>query len=192
MALGRIGLTQTITSINENSNEAKFCKLYYDVVRLLLLELMPWNFAQNRTVLALHGDQTIWTEFQYAYVFPVTAVRANRIVVDGVQWETAYQKIPFKVVSDNNGGKLILTDQQNAYLDYNADITNENAFTAHFVEAFVTQLGARLASALRVDGNRASSIFNQAQLFINAAVAQNIGHGREAVHTTSSIADARY
>ena len=56
MALSNIGTKSEIASLDENSVEAKQCKLWYDLSRKQALEAFDWGFARKRLTLALHAD----------------------------------------------------------------------------------------------------------------------------------------
>lgn len=52
-ALGSIGTKSTIGSMEEDSNEAVQCRLYYDTTRTSLLRAAHWNFARETGYLTL-------------------------------------------------------------------------------------------------------------------------------------------
>ena len=47
MALGHLG-SKPIASIDENTQGARYCKIFYDVTRDETLRDFPWNFAETR------------------------------------------------------------------------------------------------------------------------------------------------
>ena len=52
-ALGACGARATITNLNENSNEARACRLYYENTRDALLRAAQWNFSRKEDYLTL-------------------------------------------------------------------------------------------------------------------------------------------
>ena len=56
-ALGAVGTRTTITSINDGSNEANICALYYDTTRQELLRAALWNCARKSLPLTLYKAQ---------------------------------------------------------------------------------------------------------------------------------------
>ncbi len=52
-ALGLIGGRTTIASLQENSNEARVCRLYYDTTLGSMLRAAHWNFARKVAYLSL-------------------------------------------------------------------------------------------------------------------------------------------
>lgn len=52
-ALGALGTRSQITSMNESSEEARYCRLYYESTRSGLLRGAHWNFARKTAYLTL-------------------------------------------------------------------------------------------------------------------------------------------
>ena len=66
MALSFIS-RQRIDSLNDNSEEAKHCKIYYDHTRKRLLKMYNWGFARRVNQLALRIDTIPGWDFTYGY-----------------------------------------------------------------------------------------------------------------------------
>lgn len=96
-ALSAIGTRSQITSLTENSNEAKSCNLLYDSLRQELLRLAPWNCATNfnnlSVVCAAPGTPenpavgtSVWEKgippppWAYEYMYPADCIRPLWIV----------------------------------------------------------------------------------------------------------------
>lgn len=153
MALGGIGITTRISGLDtDKSNEAKQCRLYFDHVRLLVLEAKAWPAFSRRVELTDLGTPPTGWLFRYKY--PPDCVRANYIVNPVLRTPGAENKIPFEVKDhDDAYGKVILCDTEDAELDFNFNQDNVELFSATFTEAIVTGLMAHIAPALRVDAN---------------------------------------
>jgi len=67
-ALSKIGISgnNRITSLSQNTKNAKACDERYATLRDLLLEQHPWNFALKRVQLAASTEAPSY-EFTYAY-----------------------------------------------------------------------------------------------------------------------------
>ncbi len=151
MALGHVGVAATIQDIDtENSVEAENCRLFFDHCREVILETKPWGFAKREVTLASLGSPP--TGWLYRYKYPNFVKRANRIINPASRTPGRGNKIPFKVVDgDDQYGKAILTDQENAVLEYNYNVTDVNLFSATFVQALSLFLATSIAMPLRVN-----------------------------------------
>jgi hypothetical protein len=171
IALSRIGVTLTITDIDEQSAEASACKTLFDPLRDALLAAFPWPFNSRRFTLNLiEADPT--EEWAYSYRLPADFLAVRRI-------ENSYQiqgsdqvvsccdecgnwikrngdrmsgTIPYKIVGDASGG-ILYCDTNPATLEYSAKITDNGLLPSDFGMLLAWNLAAELASALaRTDG----------------------------------------
>jgi len=140
-ALANIGAEALIAALSDNTEEARYCNLYYTELRDNLLRTHPWNFALKFQTLAdLGSAPSGWT---YRYAYPVDCIRALEIV------NTANDTvIKFEVGSDGSSGKVILTDQQTAELRYVAGVTDPNAFDVGFRQALSWAIAYHIAEPL--------------------------------------------
>lgn len=137
LALSHVGTKSTIESLDEDSAEAKECKLWYDFAREELLKAHNWSFALRRFTLALHGDDAP-SEWAYRYQYPADAI-AIRHMVNPVG--PAADPVPFSVEISDDGTKSILTNLEDACAVY----TFNQQVTAFFVPYFVKLLSRLLA-----------------------------------------------
>lgn len=97
-ALGEIGTRSTIASLSENSEEARYCNIYYEAVRDQALGLANWNFARYTTTLAVlkaapgtpenpdAPSSGVWSTdwpappWLYEYAFPSDCIRCRYII----------------------------------------------------------------------------------------------------------------
>lgn len=146
MALSHLGHGSRIESLDENSREAKECKLWYDYSRRAALSSFPWSFATVEANLSAHSEAPP-DNWGYRYQYPATCLRAQKIVD-----ELAYSDgdaIPFKVRASSDGRtKTILTDQDNAILMFTINQESTELFDPEFVQAFSFYLAHRIAFAI--------------------------------------------
>lgn len=179
MALGNIGITQTIENINDNNERARVCKLYYDTMLAQLLRKHRPNFAQSVVALALvSGDAPPGWAYQYRY--PTDCLFADELTdEDGARIRTENYdpsavviepRIPFEVRADpTSTGRIIVTDLEDAYLWYTKRITDPNQFDPEFVMGFSWALAAAIAMPLKVAPNVANYARNMAQAMAGEA-----------------------
>lgn len=151
MALGHIGVQGYISSLsNDKSNEARQCRLFYAHARDTILEMMGWPFATVRTELQLQG--TAYDGWTYAYAYPNDCAFASAIVLPGMRTPPTDKKVPFRVVKNpDQQGKLIMTDQESAVLEYNQKIEDPALFDATFAQAVSLFLATLIGGPLRCD-----------------------------------------
>ena len=131
-ALIKIG-ADTITSLDEQTKEARLCNTLYDMIRKELLRSHPWNFAIKRLVLA--ADLTV-PEFGYDWQYPLPT-DCLRILH---MYDSGY---PFKVE-----GRFLLTDEVQVAAVYIANITDTEQFDALFVSLLVCRLAVEMGYSI--------------------------------------------
>ncbi len=142
LALDAIGVSDNIESFTENSKAARVVRRHYEFSRIKALEAFPWPFSTIRLVLSTHGDDAP-TDWAYRYQYPANCVAAQKIINP---FGDAADAVPFKIqMSENGETKSILTDMDDACLEYTFDQENTTLFTAHFVDLLAQKLAGRIA-----------------------------------------------
>ncbi len=162
MALAVIGVNSRIGDVDtEKSNEAIQCRLWFEHLRSMLLEVRHWpDFAGKSVVLQDLGTPP--THWQFRYKYPADCRLAVRIVNPYARTPGRGMKIPFKVMKTSDSyGKAILCDQADAELEYNEDVTDTTLFSATFVQTMAMALAAHIAMPLRVSPGIVSNAQNQ-------------------------------
>lgn len=148
-ALIHCGVSKLLTNVDsDTSKEAKTIKAVYDNERDQVLSDFRWPFAKRSVDLGLVGGTTTEAydlKWQYAYRYPADCLDAHEIV--STLGRTDPDPIQFDIGSDATG-RLILTDEPEAVLQYTTRITNEGQFDALFVAAFQRKLASVIAPAL--------------------------------------------
>ena len=142
-ALIRIG-ADTITSIDEDSKEARVMNILYEQIRKELLRSHLWNFALRREILSSSVDSP---DFQWLYRYPLPS---DCLRVIGLHDPVS----EFKV---ENGA--IMSDDDGIYLIYVKDITDVSEFDSGFVTMFSLKLAMEAAYSL----TNSSGLTNQLQ-----------------------------
>jgi len=157
LALGNIR-AGSINALTENSLEAQVCNQRFDLAVEFLLREYPWRFATTSTALSLLTDSPL--EWAYAYDYPTDCLRAlyvmpqlsvgtdRTIAYHFEDWETDHRqahRAPWQLGQGDDGGRVILTNQAEAYLVYIATQTDASRFDPHFVEALSWYLASLIA-----------------------------------------------
>jgi len=140
-ALREIG-ANAISSVDEDSKEAKLCKQHYDDCVRLMLRQHDWDFSAVWEELAADAGYTIADEgWSYAYQLPSLCLRARKLL-DGYDFE-------------ERAGRHLLTDTDEAVLCYTQYVSDPTKFPEDFREALVYLLASKLAVPLSKRGAKA-------------------------------------
>lgn len=154
-ALSHTGTDIFIASLEEKSKEAKLCARWYPRTRDELLRTFKWNFAQRRTILADMGDPP--TGWLYRYRYPIDCLFLGKVYpigeyTPGVQQDELIQRTrTFEVASDDDGGRIILTNVAEAEALYTARIENPGVFDELFTMSLTFKLAANISMPLVSD-----------------------------------------
>lgn len=137
LALSKFG-AKRIQSLDDNSPEARACKLNYAPTRDEVLRAHRWNFAIKRATLSRLADAP---PFGWAawYQLPSDCLRVLQL--NG--WETHEQRDRWEV----EGGRL-LTDEDTVQIKYIARVVDGNLYDSIFVKALACKLAAEICRAL--------------------------------------------
>lgn len=151
MALGYLNV-KPIMSLDEMSEPARKCRLYYDHLRRKLLRDYPWGFAKKLLELArVDEGGTPNRRFMYAYPNDCISIvslydkKGNRYVCN----EKDIEKYETFLLDDNS--HVIGCDLSNAMLEYVADVRETAVFSADFTDALSHLLASTLATSLVSD-----------------------------------------
>lgn len=154
MALAHVGVAATIQDVDtENSVEAENCRLFFDHCVQVTLEMKEWKFCSRRVALSqITNDRT--DQWGYAYKVPNFARRINYLVNQSSRTPGRGHELPYETADLEDGyGKALYTDELDAVLCYNYDVTDVNLFPATFVHALSLFLASNIAMPLRVSSN---------------------------------------
>lgn len=130
LALSKFG-EKRITSLTDNTPEARQINAIYSEVRDQLLDMHPWRFALVRANLAL---LTATPLYGYSYQFQLPA--------DTIRVVSAENNVEFSIEGDK-----LLTNSTTIKITYIARITDPSKFPPRFVQAFAALLAVEIALA---------------------------------------------
>lgn len=137
-ALGNIGISQFMNSMDEQSNEALVCNRFYNVALDRVLAEYPWRFATKTVALADVGTPP--DRWAYRYRYPSDCIQV--LYVDNE--ETAYE-----VIADTDNDALaICSDAVEAEVTYVARVTQTRLYSPLFVDALAWSLAIDIAAPL--------------------------------------------
>lgn len=186
LALVRLG-DYLITSLDEDSTAARYCKLFYAKVRDAVLRDFPWNFAVRKKALALASETPI---FGYAYMYglPSDCLRA-------LDLRTAYTNGPaveFSIELNAAGtARMLCTNEPEAHLRYVARVEDPNLYDAEFVEAVSWKLAADLAQPITGDTSKQNAMLTMYQNTLVQARQRSVVEGRRRTVAPADFLSAR-
>jgi hypothetical protein len=188
MALARIGVSSYISSLNEASNEARNCALFYEPMRDFVLRDHPWNFAKKRVVLADAGEPPAEWGFKYAY--PSDCLKVRNIVPPGMRNPRNDQRVQYEVANEN-GQRVIYTDLEEAELVYTYRVEDPTLYDSMFISALAYLLASEIAMPLSVSppvAEQARKAYNQV---VSMASAQSMSESHEGPAPESELITVR-
>lgn len=190
MALSRIGNSRFINSLSEKSKEAEQCNLHFGHCRDAVLSDFPWNFASKRVALADTNNPP--PDWKFAYSYPTDCLKAIAIIQSGQKYPQPHNAINFLVGSDADGtGKLIYCDQQQAWLQYVASVTDVNMFDSLFIDALAWRLAGELARPLASNAGIGNEAFQMYTMAIASAGAHSLDESSEPNDYMDPFTEAR-
>lgn len=176
LALTNIGAGTAIVSLeDDDTQEARVCRVQYDTSRRHLLSLRDWRFAVRVEALALssyrkpsHAGKTPW---DYAFSYPADCLRFIRIVPLDDWWDSETPP-RFALVQDENGDRVVLTNHSEdtsvgvAWCEYVADVEDVTRFDDVFEDALSWMIASKIALPLT---GRVELVETATQMYMSAA-----------------------
>lgn len=143
LAISHLGVAKEIGNLDtEKSQEAGACRKFYDLALETTLRDFDWPFATKYETLGLiESDPN--DEWDFSYRYPSDALKIRKIL-SGTRNDTRQSRIPF-VEGQDNSGKLIFTDQEDAQVKYTPFTTNVALYPPDFIMALSLRLAAYVA-----------------------------------------------
>lgn len=185
MALSNIG-KGTISNMEEETENARACKLYYDPTRRQILREFTWGFAHRIERLALVDEKV--PGYDYVYSYPAECLKINRLME---QIPNYRERHLWDIVNIGNSTKAIVCQVENAYIDYTWDVRDPNIFDDIFVQAFTELLTSKIAMRLTGNPQMMQNAYQLYQATMTAAQTQDAREEEPRVTFTSNYIKAR-
>ncbi len=137
LALSRIG-NKRIVSLEEESPEARACRLVFEPARDEVLRSHRWNFATRRASLSRLAEAPGFG-WEHQFQLPVDCLR----VLQCNGYEPGERHHQWEIE-----GRVLLADDETAEIKYIAKITDGNLYDAIFVKALAVKIAAEIAKPL--------------------------------------------
>lgn len=146
-ALQKLG-AKRITSITEDSNNARACNVAYGPVRLALLRAHPWSCAVAREQLAASSTEPL---FGKAYSYPLPSDYLRLLPPDA---EYNLNSNDWQI----EGGEIYTNDSAPLDVRYIFDLEDPNIMDPLFREALSTKLALELCEEITQSNSKKESL----------------------------------
>lgn len=143
LSLFHLGVGKEISNLEtDRGQEALACKRFFELCRDAVLRDFPWPFATKIVALGLVSAQPN-TEWGFSYRYPSDCLHLRRIL-SSLRNDSRQSRVPYRIAQDDSG-KLIYTDRENAELEYTVKITDPQRFDADFTLALSFRIAGYVA-----------------------------------------------
>lgn len=155
---------------NDDTNEAIACRAVFNQIRDLLMEKIDWPFlTQQIDLQVLEEDPN--DDWAFTYAYPNNVKRIQRIINPGLRTpQTKEQKIPFRIIMNDDKTRGIWCDEEEAIAEVNIFQDDPEFWPAYFVEPLAKGIAARICGPLKVDANLKVTIINDFNTWLAEAV----------------------
>ena len=166
MALSYIGHGR-INSIDEETEEARKCKVHYDHDRRRMLTAYPWGFAKGVGRLALYTESIPGWDFLYAY--PASCLSVLYVYDEAHAEDKEEDRQEFEIVTINGGRRAIASNVRDAWAEYTLDVRDADMFSEEFTEGLAHLLASSIAMGVTGSANIAMQHMQMAQQSVATA-----------------------
>lgn len=151
LAIGRLGSTGRITSLDDTTANAVRAKAVWQYIRDEVLEDFPWKFAKTRAALAKDSTDPAFG-FDCRYVLPYDCLKVLSTSEDQPDNPLVYEIESGYLLTDYDNSS------QDLYILYTKRVTDTTKYSPSFVNALAYRLAAELAMAITNDKTIAQSM----------------------------------
>lgn len=156
-ALVKVGASR-ITSLAEESKQARTLSAIYAIKRDAELAANPWTFAIKRAQIPASSTAPAFG-WAYAYPLPSDYLALVEVGEDFTFYDSDSGAL-FAIETDSNGSLSILTDQTSPLnVRYVYRVTNTGLFNSLFVEALACRLAAEVCEELTQSASKKEALW---------------------------------
>jgi hypothetical protein len=170
-----------INDINEGSEPARICNVFYESSRDEVLKDFPWPFARKIQVLALTNENI--PGWCYTYQLPTKCLKPRRVFNSA------------NVLADDNSfdvyGDKLVTNLHEASLDFTSQVTDPVLFDVKFSEALAYKLASKIVIPLTGNTTRKQEFYSQYEQALGEAKTAVMRERFKELQYVSSWVDGR-
>lgn len=191
-ALQLLGTRTTMTSLAEQSNEAKQITIAFLPIQTWCFGLTNWNFARSTAALTLLKgppplNPSAWTStyppppWLYEYALPADFIRAWYLTNSAVAPVAGYLGEPKRFVlavdTASASQEVLLTNETSAILVYTASLTDPTLWPWYFERLAVIAIAQTVCMALTGNKSLYTELAGMLEQQINISIQSNAAEG---------------
>jgi hypothetical protein len=187
MALHQLGAVR-ITSMTDDSDEARVATDIWDICRDSVLVDHNWNFATRRATLA---ELSTTPDFGYDHQFILPTDCLRVLGMPGADSIAEYKYRVETVLVGAQQYRVLLTDETACEIEYIARITDTTLFHPKFVDALAARLAADMAMKITESRNKEKLAWEKYKMTLVDARSVDAMEGTPEVIEAEEWLDAR-
>lgn len=205
LALGRLRIGQSITTLDDESPTARILNRFYDQCRQEVLRAFPWGCALRAEALAQISGQT-FPGWSYVYQYPANCLMVRCVADEGgmrtamtllrsnySEFTNFISRMPWQTaLKDDNASQVILTDIPNAWAFHTVDLETVGVFQPDLVSSIAWRLAMEAGGPLQADEGRISKAEQMYPYSLSQAAAQSFNESRDDAQPESASITCRY
>ena len=186
MALAQLG-QGPISSLEQEDERARRCRLFYHPVRQEVLRTHNWAFATAEADLTPLGELE-HSAGRYVYAYPQDCLFMRKVFEESAP----ERALSFKeLYRKEHPGRVLVCRAARARAEYTRDIKDASIFDPAFVKAFSLALAADLALTLTADSSLSQRILQKYTLALDEARRSNMTENFEKPMAESAFVESR-
>lgn len=178
-----------ITSLTQQTEEARQCAMHYDHCRRMLLRSYRWGFARRMEKLALSASKLPGWEYVYGYPSNCLSVRFVFSEDDAERKEWNRDEYDVAVTG---GVKVLCSNIENAWCEYTEDVTEVAKMTEEFTEALARYLAASMAMVITGNAEMMNANYQLMQAALRQAQVEAAREREQTPRWPTKYAEARF
>ena len=180
IALSRLA-ANTITSLTDNTPEARLCNTFFDEMADQVMIEGSWSSTIKRVGLAQTTNTPIFG-YTYEYQLPVNPFCLKVLNID----ETTPGSCPYRIEGDK-----LLIESPTVKIRYIARITDTQAWDPYLTRAFVSRLTAELAYQITGDNQKTEIEMEKYMKFVTEGLVLDGQQGSKDFIVTPTLTEDR-
>ena len=176
-----------ISSINDNSVEARLCEVHYDQARDKVLADKDWTFAVSRAEIAQNAVSPVFG-YQGSFTLPSDCLRVMEVFEDANSFKDGNNPLDWEREENN----VFADTQGSVFIKYIKRIEATSRFSAGFVDALAHYLAYKFAIPLAQSKGLQTDMMNLYLRSLKDAANADGLQGRSKRIRSSRLVNARY
>lgn len=187
LALAQLG-QEPISSLEQEDERARRCRLFYDAIRREVLRTHNWSFACTQADLALMEVPQGDTGNGYVYAYPQDCLFLRKVYEKGQEnHPLAFKELYRKQLQ----GRVIICAAPHACAEYTRDMTDTSVFDPAFVKAFSLAMAVDLTVTLSADMTLGQRLLQKYTLALDEARRSNMTENLDVRQSESTFVEHR-